>query len=364
VTAHPRTALAIALAALVALAAPILDMRTASPGSRDLPASTPASVALRTIDRAFPGAYETAQLVVSGHGLGSARARSALARLGAEGRRITGTDNPVTIRVARDGATALVAVPAREASLTGARDTVERLRGQLKPATARLLPGATAALTGDAAADVDFTNRLSTVTPLVIAFVLVLAFVLLVAAFGSPRLALSVIGLNLLSVGAAFGVLVAVFEHRWAQSLLHFRSDGAVVNWLPLFAFVVLFGLSMDYTVLILERAREARRDGASAREAAAQALGQTGATVTSAALVMVAVFAIFATLPLLEFKQLGIGLATAIALDATIVRGLALPAAVALLGDRGLAPARRPRRADPRWDHQPRGAALETTHE
>ncbi len=110
-----------------------------------------------------------------------------------------------------------------------------------------------------------------------IAFVLALAFVLLVAAFRSPLLALSVIGLNLLSVGAAFGVLVAVFQHHWAQSLLDFRSDGAIVNWLPLFAFVVLFGLSMDYTVLVLERVREARRAGASAREAAAEALGSTG---------------------------------------------------------------------------------------
>ena len=93
-----------------------------------------------------------------------------------------------------------------------------------------------------------------------IAFVLGLAFVLLLATFGSPLLALTVIGLNLISVGAAFGVLVAVFQYGWGQSLLGFQSDGAVVEWLPLFAFVVLFGLSMDYTVLVLERAREARR--------------------------------------------------------------------------------------------------------
>jgi len=203
------------------------------------------------------------------------------------------------------------------------------------------------------------------VTPLVIAFVLALAFVLLVAAFGSPLLAMAVIALNLLSVGAAFGVLVTVFQHSWAQSLLHFTSDGAVVTWLPLFAFVVLFGLSMDYTVLILERAREARRHGASAREAAAQALSATGSTVTSAAAVMIAVFAVFATLPLLEFKQLGVGLAVAIALDATIVRGLALPATLSLLGDRGLRPARRPRsRPQPRWDHDVRVPTLEHGHD
>ena len=125
--------------------------------------------------------------------------------------------------------------------------------------------------------------------------------------------------------------------------MLGFQSFGGIVNWLPLFAFVVLFGLSMDYTVLILERAAEARRHGASARDAASEALAGTGATVTSAALVMVAVFAIFATLPLVSFKQLGLGLAAAIALDATIVRGVALPAVLTLLGDRGLKRGRPP---------------------
>jgi RND superfamily putative drug exporter len=203
------------------------------------------------------------------------------------------------------------------------------------------------------------------VTPLVIGFVLALAFILLVAAFRSPWLALSVMGLNLLSVGAAFGALVAIFQGHWAQSLLGFTSNGAVVNWLPLFAFVVLFGLSMDYTVLVLERAREARQHGADAREAAAEALASTGRTVTSAAAVMVAVFAVFATLPLLSFKQLGVGLAVAIALDATIVRGLALPAVVTLLGDRGLKPARRRRRVrEPQWDHGSDGRALEPSYE
>jgi uncharacterized membrane protein YdfJ with MMPL/SSD domain len=137
------------------------------------------------------------------------------------------------------------------------------------------------------------------------------------------------------------------------------------VNWLPLFAFVVLFGLSTDYTVLILERAREARQAGASASEAAAQALSETGSTVTSAALVMIAVFGTFATLPLLEFKQMGIGLAAAIALDATIVRGLALPAVLTLLGDRGLAPAvAHRRRREPRWDHEARVTTLDAAHE
>ncbi|MGI8713759.1 MAG: MMPL family transporter [Solirubrobacteraceae bacterium] len=365
VTAHPRGSLAAALVLLVGLTTPVLGMRTANPGTGDLPAGTPAIVAEHAIDHAFPGTTQTAELVVSGHRLATPQARARLAALGRRGETIAAATGAVSVRVASTGDTALVTIPVRDQRLGAAHATVGALRRQLEPATSRLLPGARAQLGGSAAQDVDFTNRLTSVTPLVIAFVLVLAFALLVAAFRSPRLAIAVIGLNLLSVGAAFGVLVAVFQHRWAQSLLHFNSDGAVVNWLPLFAFVVLFGLSMDYTVLILERAREARGAGADARRAAAEALAATGGTVTSAALVMVAVFAIFATLPLLEFKQLGVGLAAAIALDATIVRGLALPAVLTLLGDRGLDPAatRRPRH-DRRWDHAASVRTLDTAHD
>jgi RND superfamily putative drug exporter len=212
-----------------------------------------------------------------------------------------------------------------------------------------------ALVTGDAAGSLDFANRMKSATPLVIAFVMGLAFVLLLAAFRSPQLAASVIGLNLLSVGAAYGVLVAVFQHHWAQGLLGFQSNGAIVSWLPLFAFVVLFGLSMDYTVLVLERVREARRSGLDARQAAAEGVAATAGAVTSAALVMVFVFGVFATLGLLEFKQLGVGLSAAVLIDATIVRGIALPAALALLGDRRW----QVRRVAPRWDHAVRVPAL-----
>jgi uncharacterized membrane protein YdfJ with MMPL/SSD domain len=368
VTGHPRVALGLALIALAALAAPILAMHTADPGDQDVSGGTPVITAEHAIEHAFPGSSETGDLVVTGHGLNAPQARARLASLGLEGRRITGGRGVVSVRVARTGDTALVEIPVPSGSRSVSQRNVRLLRGHLEPATARLIPGAQAQLGGDDAANVDFTHRLSTATPLVIGFVLALAFVLLVATFGSPLLALSVMGLNLLSVGAAFGVLVAVFQHTWAQSLLGFTSDGAVVNWLPLFAFVVLFGLSMDYTVLVLERAAEARRRGSTAREAAAEALGATGSTVTSAAMVMVAVFAVFATLPLLEFKQMGIGLAAAIALDATIVRGVALPATLTLLGDRGLRRARRSparhTRAAADWDHQARVATVEATHD
>ena len=177
---------------------------------------------------------------------------------------------------------------------------------------------------------------MQTATPIVIAFVLALAFALLLWAFRSPKLAATVVGLNLLSVGAAFGLLVAVFQHSWAEDLLGFTSSGTIVSWLPLFSFVILFGLSMDYTVLVLERIRESRRAGRPPADAAAEGIAATAGTVTSAAVVMVAIFAVFATLRLLDMKQMGFGLAAAVLLDVTIVRGVALPAAITLLGERG----------------------------
>jgi uncharacterized membrane protein YdfJ with MMPL/SSD domain len=364
VTNRPRTSLALAVVMLAALAAPVISIQTGEPGENDVPANTPIRVAADTIERDFPGSTDTADLVVSGHGLHGQQAIAQLRRIGRRGQEITGGRGSVAMQVSRDGQTALLQIPIPVSRVTVADHRVQALRHDLEPAVASTIPGAHADLTGDYAGNLDFTSRLSSVTPLVIAFVLGLAFVLLVATFRSWQLAVSVIGLNLLSVGAAFGVLVTVFQHHWAQSLLHFQSDGQVVDWLPLFAFVVLFGLSMDYTVLMLERAREARLAGASAREAAAMALGSTGGTVTSAAIVMVAVFSVFATLPLLEFKQLGVGLAAAIALDATIVRGLALPAALTMLGDRGLAPSRASRRRARGWDHGVNVAAIGSTND
>jgi uncharacterized membrane protein YdfJ with MMPL/SSD domain len=339
ITARPRAALLVTAAVLGALALPVLGMRTADPGEHDLSAHNPVLVAEQAIERAFPGAPDDAQLVVAGHDLGRPAAQRALRALGQRAEAVTRGRGAVGIQVSRDGETALLSVPFADRGLAPEAATVAALRNRVDPTLAETLPGSTVQVTGDAAENVDFSGRLDTATPIVIALVLGLAFVLLVAAFGSPRLAAGVIGLNLLSVGAAFGILVEVFQHGVGQSVLGFTSDGAIVEWLPLFAFVVLFGLSMDYTVLILERVREARADGADARTAAVQALGATAGTVTSAAAVMVGVFAIFATLNLLEFKQLGFGLAIAILLDATIVRAVALPAVVTVLGGRAAAP-------------------------
>jgi uncharacterized membrane protein YdfJ with MMPL/SSD domain len=365
VTGRPRLTLTIVVVALAGLAVPVFGMHTATPGLDDMPSGTPVNVAYRAIERAFPGTSDTAELVVVGDRLDTVRAAARLVELGREGEQLAHGRGAVSLRVAGNGATAMVAIPVSGRDVAVENRDVGLLRERLEPAAARLLPGARAELTGDDAESFDLTQRMRTATPLVIGFVLVLALLLLIGSFGSPLLALSVVALNLLSVGAAFGALVIVFQHAWAQSLLGFTSSGTITNWLPLFAFVVLFGLSMDYTVLVLERARQARGTGASARVAATTALRETGATVTSAAAVMIGVFSVFATLPLLEFKQLGVGLSVAVALDATLVRGVALPAVLTVLGDRGLRPARTHRlRSSPDWDHLGHVAALQASHD
>jgi RND superfamily putative drug exporter len=335
ITARPRASLLVTVALLGGLAVPVLGMRTGDPGVRDLPVHNSMRVAEQSIDRAFPGSPTDAQLVVTGRHLDSPAAMRAMRAMGDRAERITGGHGSVTVGVARAGGTAVVSVPFPDRGLAASKQAVTTLRQSVDNTLG--LPGAKVMLTGMAAGSADFSSRLSTVTPIAIAAVLALAFLLLVGAFGSPALAAAVIGLNLLSVGASFGILVEVFQHGVGQSLLGFTSDGAIVEWLPLFAFVLLFGLSMDYTVLILERVREESHRGADARTAAVRALGATAGTVTSAAAVMIAVFSIFATLGLLEFKQLGFGLAVAILLDATIVRAVALPAAITLLGRRGV---------------------------
>ena len=208
------------------------------------------------------------------------------------------------------------------------------LRSDVIPAALGKLNGAEYAVTGETAGNADFRSAMLSRAPIVFAFVLGLAFLLLLVTFRSIVIPLEAIALNLLSVGAAYGVLVWVFQDGHLQGLLGFHSNGAVLTWLPLFLFTVLFGLSMDYHVFIISRIRELVDRGASTEEAVERGIRATAGTVTSAALVMVAVFAIFATLSTLDFKQLGVGLAVAVGLDATIIRGVLLPATMKLLGD------------------------------
>ena len=189
-------------------------------------------------------------------------------------------------------------------------------------------------MTGYTASSKDFNDTTKSHVPLVFGFVLTAAFLLLLFTFRSIVIPIKAIVLNMLSVGAAYGVLVWVFQYGHGEDLLGFKSNGSIVSWMPLFMFVILFGLSMDYHVFILTRIREAFDRGMSTDEAVSHGIKTTAGVITSAAVVMIAVFAIFATLSLIFFKQLGVGLAVAVLIDATIVRAVLLPASMKLLGD------------------------------
>ncbi len=194
--------------------------------------------------------------------------------------------------------------------------------------------GTSVNVTGDAAASTDFRDQLDSRLPLIFAFVFGLTFIIFLVTFRSIVIPIKAILLNLLSVGAAYGVLVLVFQDGHGESLLNFSSNGGVTSWLPLFLFVILFGLSMDYHVFILSRVRELHDRGMPTDQAVREGITATAGTVTSAALVMVGVFGVFATLDFLDFKELGVGLAVAVLIDATIVRAVLLPASMRILGD------------------------------
>jgi RND superfamily putative drug exporter len=197
------------------------------------------------------------------------------------------------------------------------------------------MDGMDAGVTGPIAWEHDFRNQMGERLPFVIGFVMLLSVVVLTLAFRSLTVALTAAGLNLLSVGAAYGLLVLVFQNSWAEGLLGFSSTGAIVTWVPLFLFVILFGLSMDYHIFVVSRIREGRLAGMSTRAAIEHGITASAGVVSSAAFVMVAVFSIFALLSMIEFKQMGVGMAAAILIDATIVRAVILPSAMRLLGER-----------------------------
>jgi uncharacterized membrane protein YdfJ with MMPL/SSD domain len=342
VTGRPVAALVVTACILGAIAVPAIDMQQ-SENVNSLPDHEPVVQAQKAIEASFPGAPEKAELVVRADDLRSPAAKQRLEALGERAREVTDGRGHISVRVAEDGRIALVSVPMPDGDDDAQKSVVSRLRADVSPTASQVAPGATMRVSGDAASSVDVTERMRDTTPLVIGFVLVLALVLLLATFRSLPLALGVLALNLLSVGATYGVLTAVFQHTWAEKALDFTTSGTVADWVPITAFVILFGLSMDYTILVLERIREARRAGMDPRAAATEGVAKTARTVTSAALVMVAIFATFVTLPLIELKMLGITLAAGVLIDATIVRGIALPAVVTLLGERGM---RAPRRA------------------
>ena len=331
---RPRIAAFIAGGLLLAAALPVLTMHTKLPSFTDLPHNLPIVRTYERMIRAFPGAPTPAIVVLRAHPV---TAPSIQAQVNELRRRALASGQvraPISTRTSPDGTVEEIDLP-----LVGRGDdaasmrALALLRGKLLPETIGTLGSVDYATTGVAASTKDFNDLMKARLPFIFAFVLGLAFVLLLLTFRSIVVPLTAIVLNLLSVGAAYGLLVLVFQHHWAEGLLGFTSNGGVTSWLPMFLFVVLFGLSMDYHVFIVSRIKELVDAGESNDDAVLHGITRTAPSVTSAAAVMVAVFGIFATLSLLQFKQMGFGLAVAIAVDATIVRAVLLPATMKLLG-------------------------------
>jgi RND superfamily putative drug exporter len=348
---------------LLAVAAPALNLRLTDPGLHDLPSGVPVVQELMAIQQAFPGGPAPAQVVVTGHDLNGPAVQHAVTRLqarAAASQRAGGPiGEPVTADLTGHGQVLVINVPlAGDGTNAVSNQALATLRSQVLPATLGHVGGISYAVTGLTAGNHDFTAQLSSRAPVVFLFVLGLAFLLLLVTFRSIAIPLMSIGLNLLSVAAAYGLLTVVFQDGHLQGLLGFSSYGGVVPWLPLFLFVILFGLSMDYHVFILSRIRELRDNGTPTPEAITTGIASSAGVVTSAAAIMVAVFSIFATLSVIEFKMFGVGMAAAVLIDATVVRGILLPAAMSLLGERNwylpawlgrrTAPAKLPAGADP----------------
>ncbi len=319
---------------LLALAVPALGMRTGSPAI-DLPSRLPVVHTLDQIQRAFPRPAP-AQVVVTGGDVSGRAMRSEVAALQATASAHGVIHRPVTAQLVGGGHGMVITVPlAGNGSDTVSRSALLALRDRILPGTIGKVPGASYAVTGNTANGYDFSAALHSRTPIVFAVVALLALVLLALAFRSLLIPLISIGLNLLSVGAAYGLITLIFQDGRLQGLLGFTSFGAIINWVPLFMFVFLFGLSMDYHVFILSRIRELRSAGKPHRDAVVGGIATCSGVVTSAAVIMVAVFSIFATLSIIDLKMIGVGLASAVLIDATVVRGILMPAALTLCGER-----------------------------
>jgi RND superfamily putative drug exporter len=350
---RPAISAALATVLMLALALPALGMHTINPGVAGLPRSLPIMQTYDRIQAKFPGGPLPASVVVQADDVNAPAVQAGITELRRTAAATKGFGQPVTVTTNPKHTLAQVDIPlAGDGTDARSESALAKLRDDVIPQTIGKVSGTEVNVTGMTAGSKDFNDVMKSRLPIVFAFVLGLAFILLLVTFRSIVIPIKAIVLNLLSVGAAYGILTLVFQDGHGESLLGFHSIGGVTSWLPLFLFVILFGLSMDYHVFILSRIREAVDGGMSTDRAVAHGIKQTAGVVTSAAIVMVAVFSIFATLSSLEFKQMGVGLAAAVLIDATIVRAVLLPATMKLLGDWNWY---LPRRLDwlPKFEHE-----------
>jgi RND superfamily putative drug exporter len=333
---RPVLSAALAGGLLVALALPTLGMHTALPGTESLPRSIAAVQTFDRVQAAFPDESIPIVVAVKASDVTAAPVQGAIDKLeSAVASRDDLYEGTPTVEVSDDRTAATLAFPAAgNGSDSSSARALDEMRGTLVPSAFGSVSGVETAVSGTTAGIRDFNDSLKSHMPLVLAFVVIAAFLLLLFTFRSIVIPLKAIALNLLSVGAAYGLLVLVFQKGWGESVLGFESTGAITAWLPPFLFVILFGLSMDYHVFILSRIKELRNGGMSTERAVSRGIKSTAGVVTSAALVMVGVFAIFGTLSSLDMKQMGVGLAAAVLIDATLIRGVLLPASMKLLGE------------------------------
>ncbi|MFB7991483.1 MMPL family transporter [Streptomyces sp. NPDC056002] len=337
VLARPAVSVVVAIGALLAVTASALGMKTQNLTlDQEFGDSLPIVATYDRLNDAFPGGSEPAEVVVRAADINAPEVRSAIADFRAAAVGSGASRGPVALTVHGRENVAFISVP-----LVGGSDqdraekSLALIRDQVRPDTLGKVDGVEAPVTGQVAGSKDFNDQIvGSVVP-VFAFVVVFAFLLMLLSFRSLTVAITSIALNLLSVGAAYGILVAVFQNGWGASLVGAEGVGAIISWLPLFLFVILFGLSMDYHVFVVSRIREARLQGRTNKDAITHGVVTTAGVVTSAAVIMVAVFAIFGTLSMQSFKQMGVGLAAAVLIDATVIRGILLPAVMALLGER-----------------------------
>lgn len=331
---RPAVAALISIALLLVLAAPVLNIRFGTTDITAFPESIDGVVAIERLREHWPdGSILTADVIVT-HAKDPA-VQAAIEQLKTEGLKIQGLSAPVNVTPSLDGAVVDVTfVMSGTANDAHNHDIVRQLRSQVRPQVFGGLAGIDVYVTGDAAATMDVTRIYTDALPLVFAFVLGLSFLLLLVAFRSIVVPVKAILLNLLSTAAAYGVLVAVFQQGFMKDFLAVRPTDVIEAWVPIFIFAILFGLSMDYHVFILTRIKELVDRGAPTSEAVARGISVTSGTVTSAAAIMVVVFAIFATLRLVIIRELGLGLAVAVVVDATVIRSILLPAGMRLLGE------------------------------
>ena len=336
VLARPLTSVIAAGAVLVVLAIPVFHLHTADSGVDGLPRSLEVMQTYDRMQASFPGEQFTADIVVEGNNLDRAQIQSYAQELRQVAAKSDQFHEPVTVDMSPNGDVAVIEVPvAGTGTDETSMDAVTTLREDVVPDVfGNVQGGELVGVTGFTAGSMDFNDLMAERIWYVFAFVFAVAFLLLLVTFRSIVIPIKAIVLNVMSVAAALGVVTWVFQDGHLEDFLNFDSTGAITAWFPLMLFVILFGLSMDYHVFILSRIKEAFDRGESTDEAVAHGIKSTAGVVSAAALVMVGVFSIFATLSFIDMKQFGVGLAVAVLLDATLVRGVLLPATMKLLGD------------------------------